>query len=225
MPNRNHLYLSQKLLILTDRTVGFSMNDTKEHILDVSLTLFLQKSYKAVTMKEIVEKTGLSKGAFYYYFESKEQLFIKAFEHYYGDALRDDLTQISQDSLKSFYNDILVSLSENLKKFLKMEEENGAEPMNHHLLLFEAISRIPSFREMYKKENQKEVNAWKEVIKKARESREIDTELSDEMTVKLFVHAEAGFRMHSFLMGNQNVEALIQEMQSLWDSLYYLLKA
>jgi AcrR family transcriptional regulator len=201
------------------------MNDTKEHILDVSLTLFLQKSYKAVTMKEIVEKTGLSKGAFYYYFESKEELFIEVFEHYYGDTLRENLTQSSQKSLKAFYNDILIDTFEKFKEFLKMEEEDGREPMSHHLLLFEAISRIPSFREMFKKENKKELNTWKKIIKKARKTGEIETNLSDEMVARMFMHMGDGFGMHSFLMGERNIEELIQEMQSIWDSLYSLVKA
>jgi AcrR family transcriptional regulator len=34
-------------------------------------------------MKEIVEKTGMSKGAFYHYFPSKEDLFIEIIGKYY----------------------------------------------------------------------------------------------------------------------------------------------
>jgi len=47
------------------------MSDTKTHILMVSLKLFLQKNFKEVTMKEIVKETGLSKGAFYHYFDQE----------------------------------------------------------------------------------------------------------------------------------------------------------
>ncbi len=53
------------------------MNQTKEFILKTAFSLFLQKNYKAVTLKEIVDKTGLSKGAFYHYYTSKEKLFLK----------------------------------------------------------------------------------------------------------------------------------------------------
>ena len=59
------------------------MNDSKEHILLASLNLFLQKNFKEVTIKEIVEITGLSKGAFYHYFQSKEQLFEEVMEHFF----------------------------------------------------------------------------------------------------------------------------------------------
>ncbi len=43
--------------------------NTREHILKVSLYLFLQKGFKEVTMREIVEKSEMSKGAIYHYFK------------------------------------------------------------------------------------------------------------------------------------------------------------
>ena len=53
------------------------MKDTKEHILMIAGQLFLQKSFKEVTMQEIVKETGLSKGAFYHYFTGKDELFLE----------------------------------------------------------------------------------------------------------------------------------------------------
>ncbi|HBH24957.1 MAG TPA: hypothetical protein DDY13_16255 [Cytophagales bacterium] len=58
------------------------MKDTQKHILETSLQKFLEKSYKEVTLKELVEASGLSKGAFYHYFSSKEELYQKAVESY-----------------------------------------------------------------------------------------------------------------------------------------------
>lgn len=51
------------------------MADLKEHILETAQKLFLQKGFKGVTMNELVEAAGLTKGAFYHYFKSKEQVF------------------------------------------------------------------------------------------------------------------------------------------------------
>ena len=63
------------------------MNQTKEHIITVACELFLQKSFKEVTMKEIVKQTGLSKGAFYHYFESKEQLFQEVLDFFLNNVM------------------------------------------------------------------------------------------------------------------------------------------
>jgi len=46
------------------------MTTTKEHILFTALKLILKKGYGNVTMNELVEASGLSKGAFYHYFKT-----------------------------------------------------------------------------------------------------------------------------------------------------------
>jgi len=57
------------------------MSPTKEHIILTAFRLFLKKGYKEVTMSMLVKATGLSKGAFYHYFENKEQLFIETLDN------------------------------------------------------------------------------------------------------------------------------------------------
>ncbi len=78
------------------------MKDTKEHIIKTSLKLFARKSFKEVTLKEIVDETGLSKGAFYHYFESKEKVFEEVVKHFYNDMIITDYSDFPQISLKAF---------------------------------------------------------------------------------------------------------------------------
>ena len=49
--------------------------DTRERILGAAQGLFQQKGYHETSMDDIVKVSGLSKGAIYGYFESKEELF------------------------------------------------------------------------------------------------------------------------------------------------------
>ena len=92
------------------------MNETKGHILNVALKLFLQKNFKEVTMKEIVDKTGLSKGAFYHYFQSKEKLFEEIIKMISGSlfAVNEDNTEIS---LKEYYQERIRGINEFTNKF------------------------------------------------------------------------------------------------------------
>lgn len=46
----------------------------KNEILDITLTLFYEKGYERTTIEDILNKTGISKGTFYYYFETKEEV-------------------------------------------------------------------------------------------------------------------------------------------------------
>ena len=48
----------------------------KNAILDAALNLFAEKDYHEVTVDEIADHVGLSKGTLYLYFDNKEHLFI-----------------------------------------------------------------------------------------------------------------------------------------------------
>ena len=58
---------------------------TRRHLLDRALKLFQQRGVEATTMRDIAKAAGLSLGAAYYYFPSKEALVFA----YYEDNQRD----------------------------------------------------------------------------------------------------------------------------------------
>jgi len=49
-------------------------DDRLNEILDVSQNLFIAKGYAKTTVNDILDGVGISKGAFYYYFKSKEDV-------------------------------------------------------------------------------------------------------------------------------------------------------
>ena len=92
------------------------MNDTKQLILKTAIRLFLQKTFREVTMNEIVDATGLSKGAFYHYFTSKEELFLETVSNYVEGTMTMDWSGYSKSSLYDFFNDYMTNVSEKLKE-------------------------------------------------------------------------------------------------------------
>jgi TetR/AcrR family transcriptional regulator, transcriptional repressor of aconitase len=60
--------------------------NTRDRILDAAETLFQQRGYHETSMDEIVRKSGMSKGAIYGYFESKEDLFRSLHDRSYVQA-------------------------------------------------------------------------------------------------------------------------------------------
>lgn len=72
---------------------------TVKKILEVATQLFLNKGYDNTSMQDIVQALGMSKGAVYHHFKSKEDLFEKAVVDYYS---REDWhIAIMQDSSKN----------------------------------------------------------------------------------------------------------------------------
>jgi len=54
----------------------------RERIIEQALRSFSERGYYRTRMADIASDLGVSKGAIYQYFESKEQLFIEAIEHH-----------------------------------------------------------------------------------------------------------------------------------------------
>ncbi|MBQ2481666.1 MAG: TetR family transcriptional regulator, partial [Treponema sp.] len=48
---------------------------TLEKILEVARAEFLEKGFRGASLREVVKKAGVTTGAFYGYFKSKEELF------------------------------------------------------------------------------------------------------------------------------------------------------
>lgn len=199
------------------------MSESRAHILKVAVNLFLQKSYGDVTLKEIVEKSGLSKGAFYHYFESKEQLFREVIEHFLvaaGDSVYNDVSTLS---LKGFINEYL----ERMVKFLeKLKQDIGVldanKGLNYFSMSFDALRILPGFSEQMEEIHRKELAIWTKAVSNARASGEIHTVLSDTQVAKLFISTSDGRGIHMILEGK--IEDIPGELFTIWNGILGLLK-
>ena len=200
------------------------MADTRTHILMVSLKLFLQKNFKEVTMKEIVRETGMSKGAFYHYFESKEQLFYEIIEYFFSSILQYDFSTLPSDSLYEFYHAYVDQVNTLRYQLLASEEAEGEDflNLNFFALLFDAFKLFPEFRSNMEAYHQKETDAWITVISKARISGEISSPLTDKQIAQIFLFTSDGLTMN--LTMESNTMDLDSKLSSLWDNFYETLK-
>ena len=202
------------------------MKESKEHIIIVASRLFMQKSYKEVTMSEIVKETGLSKGAFYYYFKSKEELFSEVLTYFFLNVTELTYDKYTSESLHQFYHDVAKGINSltgfYIEKF-KGSIEVGELSINYFTLMFDAIKLFPELRkkiiDLLKNENRK----WTEVIKMAREKGEIKSVMSDEQLAKIFVSISDGVGMHLIIQGVP-FDKIAEPLVELWDKLYEQIK-
>lgn len=59
--------------------------ETVKKILDVSFRLFQEKGYDHTTIQDITDALGMSKGAIYHHFKSKEEILDRISDRYYGE--------------------------------------------------------------------------------------------------------------------------------------------
>ena len=201
------------------------MKDSKGQILKTSLLLFLQKGFKEVTMKEIVKSSGFSKGAFYHYFSSKEEVFKEVIDVYFSQMLHLDYNNLPSNSLQSFYQANLEILQErdNILQSWYRETFEGDFPNNMYYILFDALRLLPEVKEQQTKRIQEELKAWEKVITNALTNGEIKTTFSPQNLAKQFVYSSDGIAMHMIMISSS--EKLFKEVKEIWDSLYESVKA
>jgi TetR/AcrR family transcriptional regulator, transcriptional repressor for nem operon len=198
------------------------MKDTRDHIINVSFGLFLQKSYKEVTMKEIVEKTGLSKGAFYHYFDSKEQIYLEIINQAFSSLIYVDYNKFSKTSLYNFYHDYIDYLNRVYDSF-KRSCNGDSFDLNYYSLIFDALRLFPEFKEKVIESSKQELDSWRTIIQVARENGEIKSSMNDEEIAGIFVHTNSGIGMNNMMIGKSETTTGI--LIELWDSFYLQIKA
>ena len=89
---------------MTSQKVQKKADITRNLILDKALELFLERGFEQTTMRAIAEEAGMSLGASYYHFRSKEDLVMAFYERIAFDARHRNIEQMgkSRDFKKRF---------------------------------------------------------------------------------------------------------------------------
>jgi AcrR family transcriptional regulator len=195
------------------------MKDSRQHIIDIALGLFLRKSFKDVTLCEIVKLTGLSKGAFYHYFESKEALLKEVLDQFVLNFMSADWNSLTHNSLLSFIDEYYKLSNE---RFAKLSSEFKIDfDINYYALFFDAIRIVPEFRETILKKQTSELAAWEYVISKALESGEIHSVMTAGQIARIFVYIPDGYFMQNFFYkGSSSDGKQLGELIDLWKNFY-----
>lgn len=123
------------------------MNDRKLRVVKIAHKLFIEKGYQATSIQDILDESGISKGTFYNYFSSKNELLVEIFNSTHKklekerEALligkdRSDIEifikQVElqmranrESRLISLFEEVLASNDSELKKHIEMERLNN----------------------------------------------------------------------------------------------------
>lgn len=198
----------------------FMMKDTKEHIIKTAFLLFLQKSYKAVTLKDIILATGLSNGAFYHYFDNKELLFKEVVSQYMLRMIGQVFKSHPKNSLWDFIQSALVDM-EKIYDTVKSYAKKGAS-VNFVYFMFEALRYFPDIRQEAIRLQRVELNTWIEIIETAKSTGEIKSDLPNEVLARFFTYMPDGNSM-TFAIDN-DFRPLKSKIRALWEGLYEILR-
>ncbi len=71
---------------------------TRERIIEAATMVFLRNGYRNSTISEVVERVGVSKASFYYYFDNKKDLYFVCLENIFHTRFLGALEEIKRES-------------------------------------------------------------------------------------------------------------------------------
>lgn len=158
----------------------------KRLLLEAGMALFAEKGYACTSVREIVERAGVTKPALYYYFQSKEGMFRA-------------ILNWASEQLEIMLADVLKSPGTTLERFINfyhylyqgiMKNRNLFKMM--HTLTFGPPQGVPPYDfEQYQRSL---INALKAIYKEGLAKKEVKE--ADPEEVALFILGLADFCFH-----------------------------
>lgn len=150
----------------------------KDFLYKTIFRLFLSESYECVSIKDIENATGMTRGAVFYYAKNKEELFCKVVEKYFFEAqnIEDKLHAVrcSASSLLDFihvYVQAIEARVDLLQGLLEVERSKASRAYLSFIL--QAQKYYPDFNKKMNNVFEHEINLWQTVIRTAQINKEI----------------------------------------------------
>ena len=199
------------------------MGDTREDILEAATKLFLQRSYDAVSIKDITEAVGVTKGALYHHFSSKEELFGEVIGREFH-AYQIDFGRLPKQSFHVFYRAVYKEMRHFfLEPVAKPDGKDCGLQFNHFRLIWDAMQVLVGFSRRVGSHFVLDQEDLVEVVGKAVASGELGSELEPERVAELFFSASSGCWLRCLMRGQ--AAEIPTAVLSSWDDLYALLKS
>ncbi|AFQ29296.1 TetR/AcrR family transcriptional regulator [Bacillus thuringiensis] len=124
------------------------MKEKERLIIESAMKLFATKGVNATSVQEIVTASGISKGAFYLYFKSKDELLLATLRYYY-DKIQKKMLDIEQESLlprEKFAKQLHCQFNDiqKHKEFIIMHARENAIPFNKEVEEFMMRMKLES---------------------------------------------------------------------------------
>lgn len=165
---------------------------TKQDIREKAYQLFAQKGFKEVTMKDICELTGLSRGGLYRHYESTELIFLEIVNAFTDKQKNEVLTKIEQ------HIPAVTILEELLSRY---ESEMIDHENSISLAIYEFYSNPTISKEDNSVKEQYDISksTWVKLINYGIDTKEFNR-VNPESVFHVIVFAYQGVRMYSRLM-------------------------
>lgn len=196
----------------------YKMDNTKEFIIDEAFKLFLIRSYEAVSISEISQAIGFTKGALYHHFKNKEELFKSVIDKYvHMPELIADVDTISLEEFIQLSVTQTEKIIRNLFGFSLVYT-----PINYISMFADAFRHYTGYAELKGDFINNEIEKTKKVIENAIKSGEIRDDINTSLIATNFFSINMGLAGN--LVRNNSIDDAINLLKEQNFEFYKLLK-
>lgn len=188
-----------------------------DRILKPAFRLFLLYNYESVSTSKLEEETGLTRGAIFFKYKTKESLFKAIIDRYVFDFNPGTLEPNGFSSLKDFIDSFLIGIETRMKEMETLGISNIHR--GYFNLLYQAVKYYPSFSDKITDLFDKGLKAWESVINIAKESGEINPSCDVHKTAKLFRFIYSGMAFENSLNNGLDVKELKEIFYSYYNNI------
>jgi transcriptional regulator, tetR family len=198
------------------------MAELRDEIVKKSFLQFLNRGYKATSLKDLEQATGLTKGAFYYYFKDKQEILEAGIERYFSvmrEERDEDVERVA--SLREYIDLVIRNKEEGADLSQKLFGCFVLEVLFFQLVL-EVASLFPDFRERIYTLSKMRLTRWEHVILKAKQSGEIRETLDTSALARNLMSVSSS--MLNIEFDDPNFQYIFSDMRMQFEQYYMLIK-
>lgn len=191
---------------------------TKERIIEEAFKLFLTHNYEKVSVTDLEQAIGKTRGAIFYFFKHKEEIFNEVIDNYMIKTQNPSVKfNFDEDvSLEQFILLYINRINTTMSKMLSLSVVNIYKG---YFSLYMQASRIyPNFAEIMTQNSVEEVNLWERMISRAIQSKEIK-EVNTRQYATLFRSCFLGLAFDRCLSYGLNTEELLAIYQNIYNQI------
>lgn len=192
--------------------------DTREFIIDEAYKLFLTRSYEAVSISDISNAIGFTKGALYHHFKNKEELFHEVVEKHFP------ITSMSFDENTTTLEEYTRMCIDHIHKILKniVSDTEEFTPINYLALIADSFRHYEGFNVKISKLADQEIEKVKVIMGNAIKQGEIRPDINVSIVAMQYFSLSIG--LAGDFIRNNSVESAMKLLSDQLNQLYYLLK-
>jgi len=196
---------------------------SKENIIKVAFALFLEKGYKEVTIKNIMEAAQLSKGAIYHHFESKEAIYFATIETYYINLFQSEDLQLLEEDFKKNIEEV-YHFAANLFSSIELLTDDGLEFPIRNFYSFQLESENNEIiRQRIRATVFDYLNIVKHIVVTAMENGQIRADLNAEAITLQIIGMLEGVSINHSTIRNNVKQLLLEKYKLVFDEYFKMI--